>query len=313
MDQTAHNYPAQSGALPQCASESHTRHGFVWHYEYRLPSFPTGDARSRDGTIGYIPISPRRVGVSRILVWAALVAVIGCGEETPSAAPETAKRQMSAPARERPSEVEMVASMEAHYNVVILAHDALLQNDLERFRSQLSLVPDQQLPPGSPAEWIPFHQRLKEAASRGSSASDLQQGANALASVVFACGTCHAALGSGPVYPAPAPDDGDDYLETAMLDHEWVTERLWEGVTGPWDNAWQRGAAALAAIQVFGDPDFEVVLTDDLRRREQELREIGEEAMITTALDERAALYGRLLSTCGDCHRASGVEFETSE
>jgi cytochrome c553 len=248
--------------------------------------------------------------MNRILVWIALVAVIACGEESPTTTSETTKPETFAPARDRPSEVEMVASMEAHYGVVILAHDALQQSDLEAFRSQLALALDQDLPPNSPPEWSPFHQQLQEAASQGATASDLGAAANALASVVLACGTCHAALDSGPVYPAPAPDDGENYLEAAMLDHKWVTERLWEGVTGPWDNAWQRGAAALAVIRVFGDPGSEIVLTDDLRRRQQQLRKIGEQAMTTTALDERAALYGRLLSTCGDCHRAIGVKFE---
>ena len=249
--------------------------------------------------------------MSRVLFCATLITLVvvcsGCGEESPSTGPATASDEAPARERERPTEVEMVASMEAHYGVVILAHDALQQGDLEAFRSRLAQVRDQALPPHSPVEWTPFHQRLQDAASRGVAISDLDEAADALAAVVLGCGTCHAALGSGPVYPAPAPDQGDSYLETAMLDHKWVTERLWEGVTGPWDNAWERGAAALAVIQVFGAPGSEIVLTDDLRRREQELREIGKEAMTTTALDERAALYGRLLSTCGECHQQIGL------
>lgn len=247
----------------------------------------------------------------RFLLSIALIAATGCGDE--SAAPQTAARETSAPARNRPTEVEMVASMEAHYNAVIVAHDALRQGDLETFRSQLALVPEQKLPPASPPEWSPFHAQLQAAASGGASAADLDAAANAFASVVLACGTCHAALGVGPIYPAPAPDDGASVLETAMLDHKWVTERLWEGVTGPWDNAWERGADALAVIQVFGDRGSAVALSDDLQRRERELREIGEQAKTTTALDERAALYGRLLSTCGECHRAIGVGFEAPE
>jgi cytochrome c553 len=248
--------------------------------------------------------------VRRILVWAVLIAVFGCGEERRAAAPETTKQEPAAPVHERPTEVEMVASMEAHYNVVILAHDALIQGNLAGFRSQLLLVPEQELPPSSPKEWLPLHERLQTAAREGAKSSDLAAAAKTIAPVVLACGICHAALDTGPVYPAPAPDDGADAVKTAMLDHQWVTERLWEGVTGPWNNAWERGAEALSVVEVFGDKDLAVTLSDDLRRREQELREIGEEAKSTTALDERAALYGRLLSTCGECHQAIGVTFE---
>lgn len=246
----------------------------------------------------------------KTIVWALLIAVCGCGEDHPSPAQEAAKQELTAPAGDLPTEVEMVASMEAHYTAVILAHDALLQGNLEKFRSQLSLVPEQELPPSAPEAWLPLHERLQIAAGEGANASDLTMAATTLASVVLACGTCHAAIDSGPVYPAPAPDDGADAVKTAMRDHQWVTERLWEGVTGPWDNAWERGADALSVVKVFGDEELAVTLSDDLRRRELELREIGEEAKATSALDARAALYGRLLSTCGACHQAVGVKFE---
>jgi cytochrome c553 len=200
----------------------------------------------------------------------------------------------------------MVGAMEAHYSVVILAHDALLQGQLEAFREQLALVGDQELPEGSPAHWLPFHARLKAAALEGSTAVDLDSAASALAQVVFTCGSCHSALEVGQIYAAPAPDDGEDALETAMLDHQWATERMWEGVTGPWDLAWQRGAEAMATTTVFGDADPDLVLTDDLLQREAALRAIGEQAGQTTDLAERAALYGQLLATCGACHQQIG-------
>lgn len=248
--------------------------------------------------------------MQRILVWVVLLAVWGCGEEHRPAALETMKPESAVPAPNRPTEVEMVASMEAHYSVVILAHDALVQGDLEKFRSQLALVPEQELPPSAPVEWLPLHQRMQAAAREAANASDLTTAATTIASVVLACGICHSALDTVPVYPAPAPDEGADAVKTAMLDHQWVTERLWEGVTGPWGNAWERGADALSVVEVFGDENLAVTLSSDLLRREQELREIGEEAKTTTALDERAALYGRLLATCGECHQAIDVTFE---
>jgi cytochrome c553 len=251
--------------------------------------------------------------MKQVLVWAALIAATGCGgEESLPVAPATTTLETSAPVRDRPTEVEMVSAMEAHYSTVILAHDALLQGNLETFRSQLARVPGQELPPTSPQEWLPFHQSLQAAAREGTEVSDLDTAASALAQVVLACGTCHAALNSGPIYPAPAPDDGENALETAMLDHKWATERLWEGVTGPWDNAWERGADSLAVIQVFGEANPELILTDEMRRRENELRAIGEEAKTTTTLDDRAALYGRLLATCGGCHQLIGVKFDES-
>jgi len=197
--------------------------------------------------------------------------------------------------------------MEAHYSVVILAHDALVQGDLHRFSSQVALVREQALPGSAPASWQPFYAQMQAAAGQGVDAGDLDAAADALAAVALSCGTCHAALGRGPVYPAPAPEDGANPVQAAMRDHQWATERLWEGVTGPWDGAWQRGADALATVDVFGEADPALVVSDELLRRGQRLREIGEQARSATALDERAALYGRLLATCGGCHQLIGV------
>jgi cytochrome c553 len=250
--------------------------------------------------------------MKRVLLLAALIAATGCTEENPPAAPATTTVETSAPVRDRPTEVEMIAAMEAHYSTVILAHDALLHGNVETFRSQLARVSGQELPPTSPQEWFPFHEALRAAARDGTEVSDLETAASALGQVVLACGTCHAALNSGPIYPAPAPDDGENALETAMLDHQWATERLWEGVTGPWDNAWERGADSLAMLQIFGEASPELILTDEMRRRENEFRAIGEEAKTATTLDDRAALYGRLLATCGGCHQVIGVTFEES-
>ena len=241
----------------------------------------------------------------RTLVCVATIALISCGGEgQPGAVPGA-----EAAARERPTEVAMVASMEAHYGAVILAHDALLQGDLDAFRRQLESATAQALPTGSPPEWLALHEPLDLAAREGTRVADLDEAAVALASVVLACGRCHAALDTGPVYPAPAPGEGHTPLRDAMRGHQWATARLWEGVTGPWDNAWQRGASALAEVEIFGEGDRTTNYSDTLRSREQQLRDIGSEAMAATPLDERAAVYGRLLSTCGACHQAVGVSF----
>ncbi len=76
-------------------------------------------------------------------------------------------------------------------------------------------------------------------------------------------------------------------------------------MTGPWDNAWERGASSLAMVEGLATATPELALSDELRRREKELREIGEEAKTTTGLGKRAALYARLLTTCGECHGGS--------
>ncbi len=206
----------------------------------------------------------------------------------------------------------MVASMEGHYNVVIGAHDALLQGDIGRFRAQFESLDEQRLPAGAPESWAPHYERLQAAGREAKDAADLSTAATTLAAVVLACGSCHEALDAGPVYPAPAVAEGQTPTEAAMLDHKWASERLWEGVTGPWDSAWERGAAAMTRAQVFSAGGADGEPSGELRRREEELRALGVQAQSATGLQQRAALYGRLLATCGGCHQAAGVRFERS-
>ncbi len=229
----------------------------------------------------------------------AIAILLGCGgaEEAPSASTATDESQ-------RPSESEMVASMEAHYTSAIEAHDALAQGDLETFRARLTEFDGHGLPPGSPAAWRPFDERLHVAARAGSAANDLETAASAMAMVALACGACHGSVEGGPVYPVPPFGEGDGNISAAMRGHEWAVLMLWDGVTGPSGYAWDRGAEALAVTRIFEGDSAE----ESLRARVASLRALGEEARTTSAPVRRAELYGRMLATCGDCHQAVGAK-----
>jgi cytochrome c553 len=201
----------------------------------------------------------------------------------------------------------MVAAMEAHYAAVILAHDALMQGDLDAFHARLVDLETHELPPNSPDEWAPFDDRLLAAAGQAGKATDLTTAANALASVALACGTCHQSLGRGPVYPVPLVDEQIKPLKAGMREHQWATQMLWNGVTGPSDYAWDRGSEKLAETRIFADGEWVGQVDVSLLQRDEALRGLGEEARATTGLPARAMLYGRMLATCGGCHQAVGV------
>lgn len=232
-----------------------------------------------------------------------LVIVLGCGGD----AEDDLEFEPSSDA-EGPTEVEMVAAMEAHYSSTILAHDALIQGDLSEFRAQLAETSAHELPANSPELWKPFETQLRDAATKAVEATNLSKAAKTMAEVVLACGACHQGVGTGPIYPAPAPRDGDNPVQQSMLEHQWATERLWEGITGPWDNAWERGSAALAETRVFSDLESAEARDESLLVREAALRSLGEDAKTTSNPRDRAELYGRLLATCGDCHQAMNVK-----
>lgn len=211
------------------------------------------------------------------------------------------------PTRAAPSalpEVEKVALMERHYRSAIAAHDALVRGDVGAVRTDLGSLAAQPAPAGAPASWSPYDARLRAAARDAHNAKDVNEAATALANVVEACGTCHERLGAGPDYHKPPRQAGTSRVETEMLGHRWASERLWEGVTGPWDDAWQRGAAALAKANVFPPDAGE---SDALRAQEAALRALGEQALRSHGIHDRSVLYGRMLGTCASCHTLAGV------
>jgi hypothetical protein len=97
-------------------------------------------------------------------------------------------------------------------------------------------------------------------------------------------------------------------LKVEMREHQWDTQMLWNGVTGPSEYAWGRGSTELADARIFGDGGSVEEADDSLLQREEALRGLGAEAQATTTLPARAMLYGRILATCGGCHQAVGVE-----
>ncbi len=234
------------------------------------------------------------------------VVLSGFGQAVAAAVPES---EPSSPTGL--SEVEMVAVMEAHYNAAIAGHDALIRGDLETLHRRLAELETQALPPAAPQSWEPYQAQLREAARGAAAVTSVNTAGPVMAAVAEACGSCHAAVQAGKIYFWPAPPEGEDKLETAMRTHQWATERLWEGVTGPFDAAWERGAAALAEAQVFG-AEGEAV-ESGLRAREAALQELGRSAQATIGLHERALVYGRLLSTCAECHRAAGVTIQDAK
>lgn len=219
------------------------------------------------------------------------------GKDKPSPVPARASTAFTEP--------EKVALMEQHYNAAIAAHDALIRGDEDTLRRRLLDLSSQPLPKNAPLSWKPQHDRMRAAAGGAQSATSDDAAAAAMASVVETCGTCHEQLAQGPLYQKPTVPDGADPLHAEMQRHQWATERLWEGVTGPWSDAWERGAEALTRGAVF--PSDGGAIAEELRRKEASLRALGDEARKTTGLRERARLYGKMLATCADCHRQVGV------
>jgi hypothetical protein len=140
-------------------------------------------------------------------------------------------------------------------------------------------------------------------AQRIAHADDLSSAGLELGRLAGACGGCHATFGVSAdiaIRQAPAQAPG---LAAQMTRHAWGATRLWEGVSGPSDQAWIDGATVIAetpcdiASQMHGKPNvraFELA---------EQLRDQAIRAGSASNVETRASLYGEVMSTCASCHQ----------
>lgn len=245
-----------------------------------------------------------------LLVIAAAVPLGGCqdkgeSKETPASS-ATAAVTAAVTAAPGMTEVDRVALMERHYDSIIKAHDAVIAGNHAAVRADLLALASQELPAKAPESWRPLHQAMQNVAKRADAITDVKTAAAAVADVAQACGACHKQLGHSPLdnqKPSTPPAAGD--VAAKMETHQWATERLWDGVVGPSDSAWQRGAAVLANSSVFTKDGGTV--SAELLEQQATLRSLGADAMKSGDTAGRAQQYGRLLATCASCHTQARV------
>jgi cytochrome c556 len=144
---------------------------------------------------------------------------------------------------------------------------------------------------------------VKESADRIAREGELASIGVEVGRVAQACGTCHAMVGvHGDPGAGPPPDAGTTLAEQ-MHRHAWGATRMWQGVSGPGDRAWEEGAEIIAetpldlASAVHEKPNVEAF------ELAEQLRGQAERAGSMHDLESRAKLYGEMMETCASCHR----------
>ena len=151
--------------------------------------------------------------------------------------------------------------------------------------------------------WQPYVDQIRASAREIERTTDLVAAATTSAILGRRCAQCHEASSAKLVFAEEARPAGSPKLPSHMASHQWAATRMWEGLVGPSLERWREGARAMAgaplAIVAQGDdlpPDLAVA--DDVSR----IRLLATRALAAQTPDDRAALYGQLLSTCVRCH-----------
>ena len=232
-----------------------------------------------------------------------LAVPLGCHKKEPTSSnppvsiiPTTstaAPRQSSPPTRE---------AMQDHFKAVVLVRDALIAGNVDLTKWNASWIAERQPSPAIQS-WSLYVDHLRERALAIVAGKTLDDVAHATASLGVECGNCHAANRVSLTIPRVDQRESASGTRPHMLRHQWAAEQMWIGLVTPSEATWNAGVAELAEAPLGQEnilPNASV--TPAIVQLAADVHAIGGEGARATTWEERAALYGRLVTTCASCH-----------
>jgi cytochrome c553 len=200
-----------------------------------------------------------------------------------------------------------VPEMHRNFSRTVDIQTGVIEGDLERSRSAASWLIGREGPTSFPTGAQGYEEEMLGTAALIAEAEELETVATQAGRLAAACGSCHKALNGGPRFVVGSRAPGGETQEAHMVRHIWATDRMWEGLVGPSENAWLAGAQALAQTEPTLSQAFRASMAPaELEGLLREVNALATEALIATGQNERADLYGRILSTCNRCHASAG-------
>ena len=196
------------------------------------------------------------------------------------------------------------AYMRAHFNQALLLHDAVARGNLDTAHVEATRLyqhsPTVPMPVGAEA----FQGTLTQLARSASTAKTLDEAAQATAAILGTCGQCHKAMNARAPVPA-GPDPKVGGLVGHMLLHQHGADALVEGLVAPSENAWVEGVRTFAAPKLASS-EVPGKMRKQMSHGETDLALLAGQAAQAHRSRDREAIYGRMLATCGGCHKSVG-------
>ena len=214
----------------------------------------------------------------------------------------------SQPPAEPPKPVVDVAShMHEHLARVTAMQEAVIRGDLEAAVEPARWIAEHQETEGLPAGTETFVVQMKKQAAAVAEATDLTNAGVATAMTLSYCGSCHAAAKVTPEMAEPARPSATGPVAAHMVEHQWATDLMYQGLTMPSEERWQKGLDAMKGAPLAEkDLPKDAKLTKEIAALEKKVHELAAQAKNTTDLGTKVALYGEYLSGCAGCHSLHG-------
>jgi hypothetical protein len=194
--------------------------------------------------------------------------------------------------------------MKDHFTAVVVIRDALIVGNLELAKWNASFLAKHE-PDPAVASWSMYVDQLRERAVKVADAPTLAAATAASTELAVECGCCHAANAVTPVFPTVDRRVAASGARPHMQRHQWAAEQMWDGLIGPSEARWNDGVAELAETPLGQDEIFtNASATPEIAKLATDVHALGAEGRKATSWNERAAIYGRLLTSCAACHSA---------
>ncbi len=203
-------------------------------------------------------------------------------------------------------ESDVATHMHEHLARITTIKSLIIMGDLDGVREPAIWLADHEAVAGLPANYEPYVGLMRQYAREVNNASDLESAAMAVSDMARTCSNCH--LVNEIEIEFGYDQEPAEWSDTVshMQRHQWAADRLWEGLIGPSDIAWNQGTdmlvdVPLSPINVMDGTTgtFDAAAIDEIARR---VHVLGGQGTNTRTPDARAALYADLLGLCAQCH-----------
>lgn len=195
-----------------------------------------------------------------------------------------------------------IAQMHDQYQLVGVIQNAITRGDLDAARAPARSLAAAPTPRGLPDAMARHADAMTAAARRAADAPGLVEAAYATATMLSECGICHVDAGTRPAMSdTEAPAVGG--IVGHMIEHQRAINQLQRGLVTPSTSDWIQGARALRASPLHrADLPSDRKITGELRRVEESVHRLAEEAVAAELTATRVRVFSTLLSRCADCH-----------
>ena len=201
---------------------------------------------------------------------------------------------------------EVADHMHEHLGRISTIKSFIIMGDLDGVREPAKWLAEHDAVSGLPDNYRPFIDLMRGYAREVVDASDLQSAAMSVSGMARACSNCHLANDVSLAFGFDTEPEGWADTISHMQRHQWGVDRMWEGLIGPSDAAWNRGADMLVdvplnPVEVSNETTSEAdaAKVDKIARR---IHSFGSQSARTATPDERSELFGEILGLCAECH-----------